>query len=377
MTKSPKFNLTSALTRPVFVQARFRDGTEEERIAMHITVDPRLAKGSVYSHHKRQTEGFQPIHYSPKHIRHTGVPAEHANEMNEDADSVASAPDADQILFEISDRPIEEDIATAPETFVERPPTPIMIEDEPGVDAETQIGEFDLFNFDTEVRPLVRVIVQHTLLRALAEVHQEVELENIAKHKDRFEIERNTVLAELQRLEAKAQRLFEEKKRREDQRKAAKQEVRALNRKTSSAGFAEFYASDCMLIAMDLLEKDGFFIDEVEDEVSQSFLPWLSGEIENSLKVKEHLVGIREKSEAKTLEIAAKKKETFAQVKKERDNLEQVTEKSTLRNLLIEDRAGENIRRALNERDKKKALEEKAKHGKTEVREEDSYETDN
>lgn len=339
--------------RPVFAQTKFKQESDADRTAYHITVDPRVARGSVYSHHKPPTDTVQPIRYRPRPIKQQ---YEEKQEQYEEEDIMERI--AEPTLYEIDDRPIEDDLATANETYIERPPTPQFIEDEPGIDVATQVGENDLFDFDKEVRPMIKVIVQHTLLRALAEVHEEVEVENISKHRDRYEFERNTILAELQRLEAKAQRSFEEDKRRREQREKVQQEISKLNNDLASRGFAEFYATDVVLNAMDLLEERGFFYDEVEREVSDTFLPWLSQELAGALAVKDTIVEIKKKTIIKADEIKKNAKRELSDNHTIQKDNEKNKKETTLRNMLIEDRAGTNIRRTMKEYHEKKAKEE-------------------
>ena len=333
----------------------YRDEDEGVVTACHISVDPRVVRGSVYSHHKINTDTVQPIRYKPKPIPRE-QPKEEIQIVEEEEEQ-----EEEPILLDITDRPIEDDIATAAETYIERPPTPHTVKEEPGVDVETQVGEGDLFDFDKEVRPVTIVIVQHTLLRALAEVHEEIELENIRKHRDTYEVERNLILAELQRIEAKTKRAHDEVKRREEQRKQVQEEVRELNREIATRGFAEFYATDVVLHAMDLLEERGMFYDEVEREVSDVFLPWLSKEIAQSLECKSFLQQLKEKTIEKADEIIAQQKAETRQALQENFQQRRDRKRGELRKMLIEDRAGENIRRALHAYDEKKKAEEAAK----------------
>jgi hypothetical protein len=108
--------------RPVFAQNKFRDETDAERICYHISLDPRVARGSVYSHHKPTKDAVQPIRYRPRVIPtpKTESPA-HAEE-----EDVTEDKDFRPTLLEIEDRPIEEDLATAAEAYIERPPTPTL-----------------------------------------------------------------------------------------------------------------------------------------------------------------------------------------------------------------------------------------------------------
>jgi hypothetical protein len=327
--------------RPVFSQSKFKDETESERICWHISVDPRVARGSVYSHHKPVKDLVQPIKYRPRAIP---VPKEEAVEEHEE--EVIEDHDFTPELLEIEDRPIEEDLATAKETYIERPPTPHFVPDEPGVDASTQVYDGDLFHFDSAVRPMIKVIVQHTLLRALAEVHEEVEVENLQRHRDRYEVERNVILAELQRLEAKEQRKFEEDKRRRNQREAAMKAMSELNQRLASDGFSEVYSVEVAIPIMDLVDRRGYFYDEVEREVETEILPWLSGELEIALEIKEVLHELEVTATRRAIKVRDDRKGGFSEHVKQKSESVETQKKDWLRQSFVEDRGSAKIRQA-------------------------------
>ena len=45
-----------------------------------------------------------------------------------------------------------------------------------GIDEETQIWDYELFDYDWEVNPILNVVVDKTLEQALLEVEEETEL---------------------------------------------------------------------------------------------------------------------------------------------------------------------------------------------------------
>jgi hypothetical protein len=350
--------------RPVFAQNKFRDENQEERVCYHITVDPRVARGSVYSHHKPVKDVVQPIRYRPRAIP---PPKQETEKKAQEEEDALEDKDYRPILLEIDDRPIEEDLATANETYIERPPTPHFVPDEPGVDVETQIWDGDLFNYETEVRPMIKVIVQHTLLRALAEVHEEVEVENIRLHKDRYEVERNVILAELQRLDAKGARLLEEDKRRREQRKRAAEEAAEKNKKLAAEGFGENFSVATMLGAMDNLERRGTFFDEVENDVREEFLPWLSAEFVSAMGIRDLLDALKRKAAKRAVEVRARNIQKFqADVAAPRATKEERHAKA-MRRALVEDRGAAAIRRRLREVKERKEREAAEKAAKAEA----------
>lgn len=76
----------------------------------------------------------------------------------------------DSYLEELVDVLPEQHADTQTDTFLDRPITPLFIPQKRGVDAETQIDNGDLFDFNLEVEPLLEVIVGKTLEQGLMEV---------------------------------------------------------------------------------------------------------------------------------------------------------------------------------------------------------------
>ena len=52
-----------------------------------------------------------------------------------------------------------------------------------GIDKITQIEDFDLFDYDTEVQPILNVLLSKSIDQAVLEVEEEHELEEIRKFK--------------------------------------------------------------------------------------------------------------------------------------------------------------------------------------------------
>jgi hypothetical protein len=200
-------------------------------------------------------------------------------------DRIDIAIQTEPYLQEILEKAAESDISTQTDTFLDRPPTPPYFPPRTGVDVETQIEDHDLFEFDFEVQPIVSTIVTKTLEQAFLEVHEEAELANIRRHKEAIEHRRNVDLADVQRLEEAERRKFEEKQKRMKQRIEYEMAQREVRNRLAALGFGEFFASDLMGDVISLLERRGYFYDEVEREVHSTFLPWLSTALEEATEV--------------------------------------------------------------------------------------------
>jgi hypothetical protein len=65
----------------------------------------------------------------------------------------------------------------------------------------TQIEDGDLFCFDTEVKPLLNVLLSKTLEQARMEVLEEEEIKELKQQQRYYEEQRNRELAEVEALE--------------------------------------------------------------------------------------------------------------------------------------------------------------------------------
>ena len=269
-------------------QPKYRNETSKNNGACLISVDPRVYKGSTYSKNKQVKE--EPI--KPKTIKKTLPVSNRSLTTNIDSQMMNSAPQKDNridleiqtepYLQEIVEKPIIVTIETQTDEFLDRPETPPYIPPKNGIDKEIQVIEEDLFDFDFEVQPIVSTIIGKTLEQSFLEVHEEEELLAIRRHKDAIEHQRNVELADIQRLEEAERRKFEEKQKRIEEKEKLEKEQNELRQKIATRGFAEFFSADILNDAINLLDKNGFFYDEIEKEVKVSFIPWLESSIKEA-----------------------------------------------------------------------------------------------
>ncbi|KAI9145188.1 radial spoke 3 [Paraphysoderma sedebokerense] len=187
-------------------------------------------------------------------------------------------------LEEFSDKIPESYASTQTDAFLDRPPSPLYIPQKSGVDVETQILEGDLFDFDREVEPLLEILVGKTLEQSLMEVSEESELECLRKRQKEFLDKRNAELVEVQRLEEAERRRVEEKERRKAEARQLHQKKKEEAAKLAAKAFAESYLSEMFPTVMSNLTESGYIYDPVQKIVEQSFLPWLTNQVEASVE---------------------------------------------------------------------------------------------
>ena len=67
---------------------------------------------------------------------------------------------------------------------MQKPPTPPYVPKKTGIDKITQIEDYDLFDYDREVQPILNVLLTKTVEQALLEVEEETEINEIRKFKN-------------------------------------------------------------------------------------------------------------------------------------------------------------------------------------------------
>merc|ERR1712072_167132 len=89
------------------------------------------------------------------------------------------------------------------------------------------------------------------------------------------EAELDAELVEVHRLDAEASRRFAEKQRRFTQETDRLRQQAELGQKVAARAFARSYLANLSELAFDQLEDSGHFVDPVEKEIQDSFIPWL------------------------------------------------------------------------------------------------------
>ncbi|KAJ3360879.1 Radial spoke head protein 3 [Allomyces arbusculus] len=183
-------------------------------------------------------------------------------------------------LEELSDTVPEAAVGTQTDAFLDRAPSPLYVPAKLGVDVATQIVDGDLFDFDVEVEPLLEVLVGKTLDQARAEVLEEAELAGLRRRQRDFAARRQAELVEVQRLEQAERRRVEEKERRKAEAARMLAEKQESAAKVAAASFAAVYLANLVPAALASLQDDGFFFNAREREIQQTFLPWLTSQVD-------------------------------------------------------------------------------------------------
>ncbi|CAN9504698.1 unnamed protein product [Ophioblennius macclurei] len=190
----------------------------------------------------------------------------------------------EQYLEELSDIIESENVECQTDAFLDKPASPLFIPAKSGKDVATQIEEGELFDFDTEVQPLLEVLVGKTMEQSLLEVMEEEELARLRAQQRAFQELRNSRLAEVQRLQEQERRHRQEKERRIAQQKEVVRKEKETAEKIAARAYTQQYLAGLQSTVFSSLRAHGYFFDPVERDIETNFFPWLMSEVNDTLK---------------------------------------------------------------------------------------------
>lgn len=167
------------------------------------------------------------------------------------------------------------DIETQTDDFEELPPPKPYIPKKTGIDVGTQVDLDELFDFDTEVGPILDVIVNKTLEQARMEVEEEEELAVIRRERRGYDEKHDAERQRIAALEAAQKKKFEAKAERVERERARVTKEHTVYRKVGSVQLIKAVLGELQSRIYGDLSAAGFFPDMLEEEVKHDFMPWL------------------------------------------------------------------------------------------------------
>ena len=170
---------------------------------------------------------------------------------------------------------MEDEKQLDPDYYVDKPPTPVFMENAKGVDQEVQVEDHELFDFELEVEPILQVLVGKAWENARVEVIEEWEKEQLLKHKKKFLLIKEAELMETQRMEAARNRRRREAERRYANFRTAKGQIGWANQKSCARKMSKKLLSLFRRDTYQELEDVGILRSPVEYGMHSRFLPAL------------------------------------------------------------------------------------------------------
>ncbi|XP_049335503.1 radial spoke head protein 3 homolog B-like [Astyanax mexicanus] len=291
--------VSSTRPQPASTRLKYKDPAviqnEGSRVYGNIMYDRRVVRGNTYAKHTLTLRSQpDPAELKKKQeARRRALERKMAKEqfrlLTPKAPEGRKHTDVQTELYleELSDHPEDASMGCQTDAFLDEPATPLFIPAKSGKDVATQIEEGELFDFDTEVQPVLEVLIGKPMEQALLEVLEEEELASLRAQQRAFQELRNAELVEVQRLEEQERRHREEKVRRLKQQREVLENERVIAEKIAARGFAQQYLADLLPSVYNTLREQGYFYDPVQRDIETGFLPWLMAEVDNALEKRE------------------------------------------------------------------------------------------
>lgn len=266
---------------PLKQKTKYREESQQEdpNVAQNLMYDARVVRGNTYSAKvlstglKNEVESSTgPRKFPKKNQGRRTYSTKRSSTPPAVEGRSHMVMQTEDFLEELTDRPIEQDAETQTQPFMDRPASPLFVRAKIGFDVQTQIEHGDLFDFNTEVEPILEVLVGKTIHVAMLEIMQEEELEAIRLQQEEYETIRNVEMAEVQRLEAEIKRKQLEKERRVMQEKKRLEDRRRLEEIIAARQFTTQFLGELHTSVFDVLEEQGHFYDPVKREIEENFM---------------------------------------------------------------------------------------------------------
>ena len=152
-----------------------------------------------------------------------------------------------------------------------KPPSPKYVPKKTGFNQGTQIGDYDLFDYDREVQPILNVLLTKTCEQAILEVEEETELNEIRKFKAEYQKRQETnhnkweeeVQREINLIKKKNQALNNARAKRE-------QEIKTMH-KLQALNISKNFLRGCFMGTMKKLAENSYWRDGFKDQLTVAF----------------------------------------------------------------------------------------------------------
>lgn len=274
------------VSKPRAVNSKYRpalQSTDDENVKYtNLMADPRILRGNTYAAATRSNIATGPLDSTKRTEDENEAPPKStlrkkSNLFDVKTETRRRAPlDLTPYLVETVEPKTESDACTQTDRFKPAPMAKKYVPRKTGIDAATQIEDEDnLFSFDTEVAPLLSVLVGKTIEQALMEVEEYAELEAIRKHTENLQADKKAEEERMRQVEIEA---IAKHSRKEDlKRKEMDRVVREtqVKRKVASTQFSAELMACATEAAFGDLSRQGHFPDPAETAIEESFMPWL------------------------------------------------------------------------------------------------------
>mmetsp|Transcript_144811 Transcript_144811/g.403489 ORF Transcript_144811/g.403489 Transcript_144811/m.403489 type:complete len:462 (-) Transcript_144811:94-1479(-) len=297
-TTASTYSFSSAPKPVVGTRKKYREPGEDTAMYRDlketcITWDKRVHRGNTYSVHTqnairealRQQEAGSPTAATaqPKSRRKQRPKEPKLFDM--------PLPEPERIPVDLTKHLVAKEVVVVVDTveaqtdeFLPEPPAEVHQPQKPGgVDVHTQVEDGDLFVFDSEVEPILDVIVNKTLEQSLMEVEEEHELEQMKEFKEEWYKRQEAMMREWQEQVEEEWQRWHAKERIVEVKRAEKQREARVLLKIQAIKAAKQHLSRVVPNAISDLQEVAF-PDTRGLAINRLFLPQLLGQVQQEVQ---------------------------------------------------------------------------------------------
>ena len=277
----------SAHARPVNDIARYREIPPEPTMQYcNIVVDPRIKRGAAFNRMNTLSEQVERLPSYPRRTArrsvdgggvHDGYGAGYGSISRDGfSEALVQTDDFDGNVIIVKN---EEHVGVQTDPYTEKP----IVHRKPAAlrakGVKTEVPGTALFDWEVQVQPFVKRLVNKALSQAAMEYQEEEELAYMKMYLKAYHHAAEKEEEAVRRLEEEEFKKFQQKEEIVKKMLEIEQNQFELRQKILARGFAEFFVWDIQDDVMELLKNKNYFYDEVERDIQLNFLPLLSDEV--------------------------------------------------------------------------------------------------
>lgn len=280
-----------AAPRVIESRSKYREEDEDERLALNIMYDKRVFRGNTHNMNM-VAKNLTPAQQEEMRVKEEREKKKVEMIKRQLIEFKKKKNKGEETLYDLRPGPparIEVDltyflteqgkdegadtktVVAQTDTFMPKPPTPKYVPKKTGIDAETQVGDYDLFYYDDAVLPILNVVVDKTLEAALLEVEEESELKAIDKYKKECERKKAKEKDEWKKeIRAEKARLKQKNELLEMARKKKRMMVETTH-KLQRLNIAKAYLQNSFTNSLQFLSDSKYWRDDFEDQLKSDY----------------------------------------------------------------------------------------------------------
>lgn len=167
--------------------------------------------------------------------------------------------------------PEEYNVKTQTDEFLPKPPSPKYVPKKTGIDKQTQIGDYDLFEYEREVQPILNVLLTKTCEQAILEVEEETELQEIRKFKQEYQKRQQNNHSQWEQEVKREISLIKQKNKTLNNARAKREQQIKTMHKLQCLNISKKFLSGCFMGTMTQLADHSYWRDGFKDQLTVAF----------------------------------------------------------------------------------------------------------